>query len=135
MAGTAAILLLNWLACTVYVARSGVDYPWWAFATFDYAAGFVILALLRSPPTAWQASVGLIYALELVAHAAQVINGNPTAVYYGWHLLRYAAWAQVALVFAWGGYELLRRRVHVVRRVSSRDDIACGSGTSVGAPR
>ena len=134
MGGTAAILLVNWALCTAFVAATAPDvptwaskYPWPVFAMFDYAAGFSILLLLRQYGTIsmWQIAVGVLYVIELVCHAsvgAKVIaNVNADwAMYRGLDYLSWAAWAQVAIVGAWGGIELAGRYRMPDRGLSAR---------------
>lgn len=106
---TAAVLTINWGACSLYLARTGDVYPWPIFAAFDYAAGFAVLKLLRHPPNLWQCAVATLYAAELVCHAARGYLGTPAAIYYGWHFLNYAAWAQAVVIGTWIGYDVARR--------------------------
>lgn len=109
MAGTALVLLLNWTFCTAFVAITGEDYPVRAFATADYLAGFAILVLFPlggRKPTMWEGVVGIIYAFDFVVHAARAIVDSKAAVYYGYHFLKWASWAQLAVVASWGAYAL-----------------------------
>lgn len=119
MAGTAAILLANWALCTVVVTQTGDNYPWTWFFAVDYLAAFTILTLLGRP-TMWQASVGTIYAAELICHAARGLYlHSAAALYYGYYFLKWASWAQVGVVAGWGVYELARGRGMFGRGASS----------------
>lgn len=110
LAGTSAILLTNWLLCTVVVAQTGDAYPWTWFFAVDYLSAFTILALLGKP-TRWQSGVGMIYAGQLVCHAARgMYLHSAAALYYGYYVLKWASWAQVAIIAAWGAYEMAHGR-------------------------
>jgi len=114
MAGTASVLLVNWTACTAAAMLLDDPYPWPWFFAFDYLSAVAIL-ILFGWPTVWQALVIIIYAFEIVCHAARGLKGFGTdrtvlvANYYGWYLLHYAAWAQVIVVGIWGIYALADR--------------------------
>ena len=107
-AATAAILLANWLLCTVVVTQTGDAYPWTWFFAVDYLSAFTILALLGRP-TMWQGTVGGIYAAQLICHASRGLYlHSQEALYYGYYFLKWASWAQLGVVAAWGIYEISR---------------------------
>jgi hypothetical protein len=134
MVSTALVLTVNWAACFAYCSATGDSYPWPVFGAFDYAAAFVIVKLLRQPPGLWQCAVSVIYAACLVCHGAVGYLSTNMATWQGWHFIGYAAWAQVAVMGAWIGVDLARRRSLPNRRARSSlagvDRVAGQSRTS-----
>lgn len=112
LAGTAAILLLNWLACALYVFATGERYPAGAFFVIDYVSALaIVVPMLVSPlrPSGFQIAIGTTYAGQLITHAAKVLLATDAATICGWDVLKWLGYGQIALGFAWGGWELVGR--------------------------
>lgn len=119
IAGTAAILLVNWALCTAVVQQTGDAYPWTWFFAVDYLSAFVVLSFFGKP-NIWQGMVGTIYAAQLICHAARGLYLNSAAgLYYGYYFLKWSSWAQLAVVAVCGIYELARRSGMFARSPSS----------------
>ncbi len=107
-AGTPLILLLNWMVCTGVSHMCGDSYPWLSFIMFDYLAALGVV-ILRT--THWQTTVIVLYATELLCHAAYGLSDRGAApTYYGYYCLLYLAWAQVAVCGGWTLYDLIGSR-------------------------
>lgn len=117
-AGTAAILLIDWAACSTIVWLCADSYPWLSFLVFDYVAGLAIFAIRTSR---WQSVVMLIYACEMVWHAAYGLSDRGVvATWYSYWALLYMAWAQVALVGGWTVHDAVLRWSSVNRGEQNR---------------
>lgn len=112
------VLMLNWIVNTAFCWATGADFPWLMFMTIDYLSGLTLIGLGRSR---WHYSVAAIYALQMICHSA-----FGYVAYFGiesaakrpyWEALYWLAWAQVAVMFIWIGYDLARHRLGTSRRV------------------
>ena len=113
MSGTAATLLINWGACAAFKMATGEAYPFYAYLAIDWLSAISVLIMFGmiwpGGPTLWQFAIGLLYIGMIVSHAAVAILANQAADYYGYYFLKYASWAQAAVVTLWGGYALAGR--------------------------
>lgn len=109
MLGTALVLLANWGINTSIVSISGDSAPWMGFLAVDYLSGFLLM-VIADRPAKWQITIVVTFALECVVHGAfGYCPRNGWTIYYYFYALSYIAWAQVALVGAWGVVDLARR--------------------------
>jgi hypothetical protein len=116
LAGTAAILLGNWLAEVAMVAYSGDQFPWLFFMVADYLSA---LAILVTMTTRWQVMVAAIYAVQMVCHAAFGLSAQGAwPRYQYWHALTYTGWAQLVVIAGGGIYALHRRYSRADRSAS-----------------
>lgn len=107
MAFAAGVLSLNWLACWAW-AR------WWpdlgmdpvVLTAFDGLAALALLVpALRCRAPDWYIAIVALYLVQLCAHAASIINPGAEASH--WTALSVLAWAQFAVVWAGGTYEMV----------------------------
>jgi len=108
LSGTAVVLLGNWLSEVAMVRGSGDQFPWLFFIVADYLSAIVLICVGRNR---WQIGIAVIYAAQIVCHAAFGISDQGAwAKYEYWHALTYTGWAQLAVVIGGGVYALHRRR-------------------------
>jgi hypothetical protein len=128
MAFAAAVLMGNWLACWTWaqwqpsLAMSPV-----ALTAFDGAAAVVLLipALRRRAPD-WYLAIVALYFVQLLAHLAAMFV--PNADHPHWLSLSALAWAQLAVVWAGGGYELGRSIAGVLGDLGGNGAAVQGDG-------
>jgi hypothetical protein len=112
---TGASVLGCWLAGVVYVQTTD-DYTPWHFNIFIDALAASVIML--HPAGRLQGAIGLLYFGQIAWHTAfgiQILSGNmPDALFY-YNAITWVAWAQLAVLGAWGGGILYGSRVRTVR--------------------
>lgn len=117
MAGTAAVLLINWLIEVGMITLTGEQFPWMLFLTVDYLCAITIAAMAS---TRWQLAIVIIYAAQACCHAAYgASDGGLRAQYDYWWALTYSGWAQLASMGGWIIYALVGGPGGVGSRLSS----------------
>ena len=128
MAGTAAVLLANWLLEVAAITMTGEQFPWMLFLTVDYLCAISILGIAY---TRWQLTIVGIYAVQACCHAAYgASDGGAWAQYQYWWALTYTGWAQLASMGGWIIYALVggpggigsRRSSHIRGRLARQED-------------
>lgn len=105
MAGTAAILLANWVIEVAVIQLTGEQFPWMLFLTVDYLSALGILAMSY---TRWQLAVISIYALQVICHAGYGLSDQGAwASYHYWWALTYTGWGQLVAMGGWIAYALV----------------------------
>lgn len=118
MAGTAAILLVNWSLEVASIQITGEQFPWMIFLTVDYLSALAILGIANNR---WQAAVIAIYAAQLICHAAYALSPQGAwAQHRYWWSLTYTGWAQLVILGGWIIYALAGGRLGALRGLSSR---------------
>jgi hypothetical protein len=131
MLRTAAAILLNWLAGTVYVQNTG-NYTPWHFSIFIDAAA--ALAVMYHPAGRAQGFIGLFYFFQIAGHTAFGIRrllGLPADPVFYYDAITWVAWAQLAAMGVWCGGIWIGSGV---RRLRGRGDASDRRQTAT-APR
>jgi hypothetical protein len=102
-ARAALILLTDWIVCTLLALATGSQYLWHLLILIDFIAALVLLLI---PTSRWNAAIGFMYVVEILAHCALGISGETAASrYHYWYTLHYLAWTQAALMLGWIVYD------------------------------
>lgn len=131
---SAAAILFNWIAGSLYVSFTE-DYTPWHFSIFiDAICAFIVM---WQPAGRVQGFIGLFYFLQIAGHTAfglRYLTGYPNDPIFYYDAITYVAWAQLLAMGAWcvgiwGSpvFRFVRDRVHAVNPVagshSSRDGL------------
>jgi len=130
----AAAILVNWIAGTLYVWRTG-DFTPWHFSIFIDAAA--ALAVMYHPAGRVQGCIGLFYLFQIAFHVAfgirTILHMSADPIYY-YDAITYIAWAQLAAMGLWCGGVWMGDFLHRLRHRHDAAARRARAGNSRAAP-